>query len=62
MLYEILHLFQCNSTLADLSGIAGPGNAGSLVLSNEIGKYDSIAIIHQSPTGIYEQEIDLNKL
>ena len=62
MLYEILHLFQCNSTLADLSGIAGPGNAGSLALSNEIGKYDSIAIIHQSPTGIYEQEIDLNKL
>lgn len=58
-LYEILHLFQCNSSLANLAGINGPGHAGMLVLSNEISKYDKIAIINQSPTGIYEQVVDL---
>lgn len=59
---EILHLFQCNSVAADLSLIGGPSTAGTVKLSNEICKYDKAFIIHQSPTGIYEQEIDLKKL
>lgn len=61
-LLEILHLFQCNSTASDLSKIEGPGRAGILVLSNEISKCNCISIIHQSPTGIYEQEIDLKAI
>lgn len=59
LLYEILHLFQCNSSSADLTSIGGPGQGGILVLSNEISKYDRIAIINQSPTGIFEQVVDL---
>lgn len=62
ILYEILHLFQCNSSGADLSGIGGPGHGGILVLSNEVSKCDNIAIVNQSPTGIFEQVIDLKGL
>ena len=61
-LCEILHLFQCNSMAADLSGIGGPGHAGILVLSNEISKCNKISITHQSPCGIYEQEINLKEI
>ena len=62
VLFEILHLFQCNSIAADLSKVGGPGHAGIMVLSNEISKCNYISIIHQSPTGIYEQEINLKTI
>ncbi len=59
VLYEILHMFQCQSVSANLKAIGGPGNAGILVMSNNITKCKQISIINQSLTGIYEQEIDL---
>ena len=59
LLSEILHLFQCQSTAANLKLIGGPASAGILVMSNVIDKCQQICIINQSPTGIYEQEIDL---
>ena len=59
LLSEILHLFQCQSTAANLKLIGGPASAGILVMSNAIDKCRQICIINQSPTGIYEQEIDL---
>lgn len=62
ILCEILHLFQCQSGSADLSKIKGPGHAGILTLNKDISNCSSISIIHQSPTGIFEQEIDLNSL
>ena len=62
VLYEILHLFQCQSTAANLRLIGGPGSAGILVMNNNISKCKNISIINQSPTGIYEKEIDLLKL
>jgi len=62
VLSEILHLFQCNSSAADLSKLGGPGHGGILVLSNEITKCNKISIIHQSPAGIYEQELDLKTI
>jgi CRISPR-associated endonuclease Csn1 len=62
VLSEILHMFQCQSTTADLKLIHGPGHAGILVLNNNITKCKQISIINQSPTGIYAQEIDLQKL
>lgn len=61
VLSEILHLFQCNSAAADLSGIGGPKHAGILVIANDITKCKQISIIHQSPSGIREKEIDLIK-
>lgn len=62
VLSEILHLFQCQSTAADLSIIGGPKHAGILVMNNDITKCSRISIINQSPTGIYEQEIDLKRI
>lgn len=61
VLAEILHLFQCNSTAANLKRIGGGASAGILVMNNNITELDDIAIIHQSPTGFYEQRIDLKK-
>ncbi len=62
VLSEILHMFQCQSNSANLKLINGPGSAGILVLNNNITKCSQISIINQSPTGIYEQEIDLKTL
>ncbi len=62
VLAEILHLFQCNSSLANLKMIGGGGKAGTLVMNNNITKLDNIAIINQSPTGFYEHRIDLKKI
>lgn len=62
ILNEILHLFQCQSTTANLTLIDGPGHAGILLLNNDISKLEHISIINQSITGFYEQAIDLKAL
>lgn len=62
VLNEILHMFQCQSVSANLKLIEGPGSAGILVMNNNITSCKQISIINQSPTGIYEKEIDLMKL
>lgn len=62
LLFEILHLFQCQSSSANLSLINGAAHAGILVLNNNISKLKNISIINQSQTGIYEQEIDLKTI
>ncbi len=62
VLVEILHLFQCNSSSANLKMIGGGGAAGILVLNNNITKLSNIAIINQSITGFFEQRIDLKKI
>lgn len=59
VLYEILHLFQCQSGASNLKMIGGPASAGILVMNNNISKCKNISIVNQSPTGIYEKEIDL---
>lgn len=62
VLYEILHMFQCQSMASNLKLIDGPQKAGILVLNNNITKCKNVCIINQSPTGIYEQVIDLQNL
>ncbi len=59
VLSEILHTFQCNSSSSNLQLIGAGKETGVLVMSNNITKCKQISIINQSPTGIYEQEIDL---
>ena len=59
---EILHLFQCQSSSANLSSIGGAATAGILVLNNEISRCDKVEIINQSITGFYEQVIDLKTI
>lgn len=62
VLYEILHLFQCNSIAANLKAIGGPGKGGRLVMSKDISKLNHIYMINQSITGFYEQVIDLKSI
>ena len=62
VLFEILHMFQCQSVLANLKLIGGPASAGRLYLNTNITKCNKISVINQSLTGIYEQEIDLLEL
>ena len=62
VLYEVLHFFQCQSAAADLKLIGGSGRAGILCLNKNITDCSRIEMIHQSPTGIYEQTVDLNAL
>ncbi|MDD4088903.1 MAG: type II CRISPR RNA-guided endonuclease Cas9 [Tissierellia bacterium] len=62
VLSEVLHMFQCNILNADLSLIGGAKFAGIMVISNEISKCAEALIINQSPTGIFEQKIDLLKI
>ena len=61
-LFEILHLFQCNSINSNLTLIGGAARAGKLVIGKNISDLDQISIINQSPTGLFEKEMDLLKL
>lgn len=61
-LFEILHLFQCNSVNGDLTAIGGAKDTGTLKIGKNISELSKISIINQSPTGLFEQEIDLLKL
>lgn len=58
-LCEILHIFQCQSGLANLKKIGGGGQAGRIQINYNITGQKDISIIHQSVTGIYEQKINL---
>lgn len=62
MIAEIEDMFQCQSVASDLKLIEGPGKAGILVLNSNITKCKNVCVINQSPTGIYEKVIDLQKL
>ncbi len=62
VLSEILHMFQCQSSSANLKLIDGPASAGIIKIGNNISNIGQISIINQSPTGIYEQEIYLKSL
>lgn len=59
VLGEILHLFQCKPVTADLTLIGEAKNAGKVQITKRISGYNSIELINQSPTGLYEQVIDL---
>jgi len=59
LLAEILKVFQSNRVEGNLKSIGETGNAGKIRFSKNISNHNSITIINQSPTGIYEQEIDL---
>ena len=59
ILSEILHLFQCNATLSNLSLLGSSKQSGRLYMSKNLSDKDSWYIIHQSVTGFYEQHIPL---
>lgn len=62
LLNEILHLSQCKATRANLKAIGGSEGMGRIVMSNNLSNYESIKIINQSPSGLFENEVDLKKI
>lgn len=62
VLNECLHMFQCNPVAANLKRIGGPETAGRLSINSNISKCGQISIINQSPTGVFQQELDLQSL
>lgn len=61
-LSNILKMFQCNSSSADLKLCGGGGDAGKVYLSSNITKFTDIKLIFQSVTGLFENELDLASL
>lgn len=59
VLNEILHLLQCKPIKANLKKIGGSSSAGNIQTGKVISKCSEAKLIHQSVTGLFEQEIDL---
>lgn len=59
ILYEILQLFTCNSSKANLSKIGAGKSVGNFRISSNLTGIDSIKIINQSITGFFTNEVDL---
>ena len=60
VLMQILHILHANVMTGDLKLISGSGQSGTTSISNKLqAKYNSCKLIHQSVTGLFEQEIDL---
>lgn len=62
VLNEIMNLMRCKPISANLKEIQGSPHAGSISINKVINKYFQCQIIHQSVTGLFEQEIDLLSL
>lgn len=62
VLYEVLHMFQCNSYSSNLTSIGGSGKAALLKIGKNITGINKIFIVNQSLTGLFEKEVDLLKL
>ena len=62
VLSEMLHLFQCKPlTSANLVSIGLKKTVGIIQIAKNITSKD-VKLVHQSPTGIYEYTVDLNKI
>lgn len=59
VLMEILHLFQCNVLLSDLSKIDGGAHAGSISVPFNATKQSGLTLVNQSITGFFEKKIQL---
>ncbi len=60
VIFEVLHLMQCNSVNSDLTLLGGVPNAGSLVSSKFV-QDNEMKIIYQSCTGYYREIIDFKR-
>lgn len=61
ILLQILNIFSNSARTANLEALGGSKSTGILRLSKNIGNSQghSLLLIHQSVTGVYEQEVDL---
>lgn len=59
---EVLNLFKCASASANLKLLNKGNSCGNIKVNNNILKFKKCVLINQSPTGVFEQEVDLMKL
>lgn len=60
---ELLKVFSCNAERADLSSfIPKASQVGMITTGNSLSSLDSVFLINQSPTGLYEEQIDLKTI
>ncbi len=62
VLEQVLHLFQCGVLTADLKLIGGVKMAGKMGVNKNVSRHAEFKLIHQSPTGIFSQEVNLLKI
>lgn len=62
VLGEVLKLFKCASASADFKLLGKGSSCGTLKISNNITKLKQCILINQSPTGVFEKEVDLMNL
>ena len=60
ILWEVLKLMQCNSSLSDFSLIGGVPHAGSIAIGKCI-QDKTMKMIYQSPTGYYRRVVDFSE-
>lgn len=61
-LMEILHLFQFNPVLANLSELGGAAQSGMMRTSKNLDGKVPVSIVHESITGYFTSEVCLNDL
>ncbi len=59
VLGEILHLFQGRYSVGNLTLIGASANSGKIQVGKTISNCNSVKLVNQSVTGIYEQVVDL---
>jgi CRISPR-associated endonuclease Csn1 len=62
VLYQILHLMQCNKILSNLTLLGLNNNCGEMRMTNNFTFDNDIKIIYQSPTGYYKKVINVKDL
>lgn len=59
---QVLHTFQCNSATTDIKLIGGGNSTAIILMSKNVSKDMQLYIINQSPTGLFEERINLAEL
>lgn len=59
VILDIIKALRCNSSRSNLSKIGGKTKAGLISVSRNIGKRESVFLINQSITGLFETKINL---
>jgi CRISPR-associated endonuclease Csn1 len=62
VLNELLYGFQCNPVYVNLKKIEGPGTIGDIKKNKDISRLESVKIINQSTSGLFESWVDLKKI
>ena len=61
ILIEILKAFQCDRQCPSLEVLNGTKTSGIIKVNSKISNYNSIYLINQSVTGLYEVKVNLLK-